>query len=183
VPIAEIRSSKYANRSLLKLFRSVVKRKHGSKLLIIKFHLCLHFLENQLDYGVTANVDTGPMESNYKQNAKQPSGQTQRRAESIELQTAQRYIDKPILDKAKSAVDAKHPCNVKAPKTPTLVGAKYTLQLHSGMMTIFYQMQLLFGTNTLESKKAIIHGFLSGFAATLSELGPNIPICGCADYK
>ena len=66
VPMIEIQASEYSTHKLLKLYRSVVKRKHGSKLLIIKFHLCLHFLENQLDYGVTANVDTGPMESNHK---------------------------------------------------------------------------------------------------------------------
>jgi hypothetical protein len=72
------------------------------------------------------------MESNQKRNAKQSSGQTQRRADNIELQTAQRYIDNLILDKAKSAVDANYPCNVRDPKTPTLVGAKYTLRLHSG---------------------------------------------------
>jgi hypothetical protein len=70
VPIAEICSSKYATRSLLKLFRIVVKCKHGSKLLIIKFHLCLHFLENQFYFGVTADVDTRPIKSNHKENAK-----------------------------------------------------------------------------------------------------------------
>jgi hypothetical protein len=59
MPIAEIQASKHATRSLLKLFCSVVKCKHDSKLLIIKFHLCLHFMENQLDLGMTANMDTG----------------------------------------------------------------------------------------------------------------------------
>jgi hypothetical protein len=55
------------------------------------------------------------MESNHKRNAKQPSGQTQRRADSIELQTACRYVNNLILDKAKSAVEATYPCNVMAP--------------------------------------------------------------------
>jgi hypothetical protein len=109
-----------------------VKCKHGSKLLIIKFHLCLHFLENQLDFGVTVNVDTGPIKSNHKQDVKQPSGQTQWQAETIVLQTAPRCIDNLILDKAKSVVNAKYPCTVSAPKTPMLGGAKYTLELHSG---------------------------------------------------
>jgi hypothetical protein len=66
VPLSEIQESEYPTHKLLKLYRSVVKRKHGSRLLVIKFHLCLHFLENQLDFGVTSNVDTGPMESNHK---------------------------------------------------------------------------------------------------------------------
>jgi hypothetical protein len=121
LPIAEIKASKHATRHLLTLFRSVVKRKHGSKLLIIKFHLCLHFLENQLDFGVTANVDTGPMESNHKRNAKQPSGQTQRRADCIELQTSRRYIDNLILDTAESALKENIPqtCKKARPPPPT----------------------------------------------------------------
>ena len=49
VPLEEIKASEYSTHKLLKLYRSVVKRQHGSKLLIIKFHLCLHFLEYQLD--------------------------------------------------------------------------------------------------------------------------------------
>jgi hypothetical protein len=83
IPLAEILAADHATHVLLRLSKSVVKRKHGSKLLIIKFHLCLH--SNQLDYGVTANVDTGPMESNHKCNAKKPSGQTQQRTDTIEL--------------------------------------------------------------------------------------------------
>ena len=82
VPMSEIQASEYSAHKLLKLCHSIVKRKHGSKLLVIKFNLCLHFLENQLDFGVTSNVDTGPMESNHKCNAKKPSGQTQRCADS-----------------------------------------------------------------------------------------------------
>jgi hypothetical protein len=82
VPLSKIQASEYSTHKLLKLYRSVVKRKHGSGLLVIKFHLCLHFLENQLDFGVTSNVDTGPMGSNHKCNAKKPSGQTQRCADT-----------------------------------------------------------------------------------------------------
>ncbi len=184
VPIAEIRASKYATRSLLKLFRSVVKRKHGSKLLIIKFHLCLHFLENQLDFGVTANVDTGPMESNHKRNAKQPSGQTQRRAESIELQTARRYIDNLILDKAKAAVDAKYPCTEITSTTPMLVGAKYTLELHSGDDDNILPDASIVWDKHHRIEKSYHPRFLEWLCSNvLSELGPNIPIRGCAEHK
>jgi hypothetical protein len=131
IPLAEIQSSEHTTHKLLKLFRAVVKRQHGSKLLIIKFHLCLHFFRNQLDFGVTANVDTGPMESNHKRNAKNPSGQTQRRAGTIELQTSRRYIDNLILDIAASTLQETHPPSTFERILPLLVGAKFTLQLTS----------------------------------------------------
>jgi hypothetical protein len=50
VPLSKIQASEYSTHKLLKLYRSVVKQKHGSGLLVIKFHLCLHFLEHQLDF-------------------------------------------------------------------------------------------------------------------------------------
>jgi hypothetical protein len=106
-----------------------VKRKHGSGLLVIKFHLCLHFLENQLDFGVTSNVDTGPMESNNKCNAKKPSGQTQRRADTFELQTSCRYIENLILDKAVSTLEETYPLSTIKKLEPPLVGAKFSIQL------------------------------------------------------
>jgi hypothetical protein len=117
VPLSEIQASEYSTHKLLKLYRSgVVKRKHGSRLLVIKFHLCLHFLENQLDFGVTSNVDTGPMESNHKCNAKKPSGQTQRRADTFELQTSRRYIENLILDKAVLTLEETYPISINDSK-------------------------------------------------------------------
>jgi hypothetical protein len=59
VPKGKIQASEYSMHKLLKLYSSVVKQKLGSKLLVIKFQLCLHFFENQLDFGVTSNIDTG----------------------------------------------------------------------------------------------------------------------------
>jgi hypothetical protein len=112
VPLNKIQASEYSTHKLLKLHRSVVRRKHGSGLLVIKFHLCLHFLENQLDFGATSNVDTGPMESNHKCNAKKSSGQTQRRADTFELQTSRRYIENLILDKAVSTLEETYPLSI-----------------------------------------------------------------------
>jgi hypothetical protein len=58
-----------------------------------------------VDFGVIANVDSGPPESNHKPNAKAPSQHTQMRAESFEVQTVQRYVENLIID---FAVDALH---------------------------------------------------------------------------
>ena len=43
VPMSKIQASEYSTHKLLILYCSIVKWKHGSKLLVIKFHLCLQF--------------------------------------------------------------------------------------------------------------------------------------------
>jgi hypothetical protein len=129
VTLSKIQPSEYSTQKLLKLCRSVVKRNHGSRLLVIKFHLCLHLLENQLDFRVTSNVDTGTMESNHKSNAKRPSGQTQHRADTLELQTSRRYIGNLILDKAVSTLEETYPLSIMEKLEPPLVGAKFSIQL------------------------------------------------------
>jgi hypothetical protein len=124
------------------------------------------------------------MESNHKRNAKQPSGQTQRRADSIELQTARRYVDNLILDKAKSAVEATYPCNVMAPKLPILIGAKYTLELHSGDNDDILPDATIVWDKNHRIEKSYHPRFLEWLCSNvLSELGPNILIRGCAEHK
>jgi hypothetical protein len=122
----------------------------------------LHLLENQLDFWVTSNVNTGTMESNHKCNAKKPSGQTQRRADTFELQTSRRYIGNLILDKAASTLEETYPLNIMEKLEPPLVGAKFSIQLTNGRdddllpdATIIWD----------KSKLAIILGSWGGFAA------------------
>ena len=68
---------------------------------MVKFHICLHFFENNLeDLGVTSNFDMGPLESSHKINAKNPSKRNQTRAEGFEEGTAHRYIEDLVLDVA-----------------------------------------------------------------------------------
>jgi hypothetical protein len=88
LPMMEVFAAKHCVKDLMKLFKRVVNRQHGSGLILIKFHICLHFFENNLDLGVTSNFDTGPMESNHKINAKNPSKRTQMRAVGFEEGTA-----------------------------------------------------------------------------------------------
>jgi len=96
----EVIASQPGTKALLKLFKKVVNRQHGAGLLLIKFHICLHFFENHLDLGVASNFDTGPMESNHKINAKNPSKHTQMRAEGFEEGTAHCYTENLVLDVA-----------------------------------------------------------------------------------
>jgi hypothetical protein len=60
LPMTEVLASKLCTQSLLTLFKKVVDRQHGAGMILIKFHICLHFFENNLDLGVTSNFDTGP---------------------------------------------------------------------------------------------------------------------------
>jgi hypothetical protein len=51
------------------------------------FTTLVSFSENMIDFGVMANVDSGPPESNHESNAKAPSQRTQMQMESFEIQT------------------------------------------------------------------------------------------------
>lgn len=52
----EVFVAKHCAKDLMKLFKCVVNCQHGSGLIMIKFHICLHFFENNLDLGVTSNL-------------------------------------------------------------------------------------------------------------------------------
>ncbi len=184
VPLSEIQASEYSTHKLLKLYRSVVKRKHGSKLLVIKFHLCLHFLENQLDFGVTSNVDTGPMESNHKCNAKKPSGQTQRRADTFELQTSRRFIDNLILDKAVSTLEETFPPSIFEKLLPTLAGAKFVIQITNDSQDELLPDATIIWDKTHRIETSYASRFLEWLCSNiLGVLGLDASIRGCTEHK
>jgi hypothetical protein len=130
--MVEVTASQLCTKALLKFYKKVVNRQHGAGMLLIKFHICLHFFENNLDLGVTSNFDTGPMESNHKINAKNPSKRTQMRAEGFEEGTAHRYIEDLVLDVASHELSrvlpqiSKNRLN-KHVNESLLQGAKYTI--------------------------------------------------------
>jgi hypothetical protein len=133
LPMKEVFAAKHCVKDILKLFKRVVNRQHGAGMLLIKFHICLHCFENNLDLGVTSNFDTGPMESNHKINAKNPSKRTQMRAEGFEEGTANRYIEDLVLDVATHELSRVLP-NIRGTRLQTpnnatpLQGAKYTIK-------------------------------------------------------
>jgi len=100
LPMEEVVAAKHCVKDLMKLFKRVVNQQHSTGMILIKFHICLHFFNNNLDLGVTSNFDTGPMESNHKINAKNPSKRTQMRADGFDEGTAHRYIENLVLDVA-----------------------------------------------------------------------------------
>jgi hypothetical protein len=76
IPRLEVEQSQLATQNLMIMFKSTVKQNHGKGSKFPKLHLRCHFSENMVDFGVIANVDSGPPESNPKPNAKAPSQHT-----------------------------------------------------------------------------------------------------------
>jgi hypothetical protein len=111
LPRLEVEQSQFATQHLMMMFTSTVKRNHGNGSKFPRLHLPCHFSENMVDFGVIANVDSGPPESNQKPNAKAPSQHTQMRAESFEVQTAQRYVENLIIDFAADALHIGNSCH------------------------------------------------------------------------
>jgi hypothetical protein len=137
IPRVKVEQSQLATHNLILMFKSTVKRKHGNGSKLPKLHLpCLpcHFSENMLDFGIIANVDSGPPESNHKPNAKAPSQHTQMRAENFEVQTAQGYVENLIID---FAADALHIDDTPATKpaifAPSVLrGARFVFEISEG---------------------------------------------------
>jgi hypothetical protein len=153
-----------------------VKRKHRSRLLVIKFHICLHFLENQLD--------TGPMESNHKCNAKKPSGLTQLRADTFELQTSRRYIKNLIFDKAVSTLEETYPLSIIEKLEPPLVGAKFSIQLANGRDDDLLPDATIIWDRSHCIKTSYHPWFLGWLCSNiLAILGQDAPIRGCTEHK
>jgi hypothetical protein len=78
IPRLKVEQSQLATQNLMMMFKSAVKQNHGNGSKFPKLHLPCHFSENMVDFGVIANVDSGPPESNHKPNAKAPSQHTHR---------------------------------------------------------------------------------------------------------
>jgi hypothetical protein len=81
-------------------------------------------------------------------------------------------------------MNAKYPCTVSPPKTPTLVGAKYTLELHSGDDDDILPDASIVWDKHHRIETSYHPRFLEWLCSNvLAELGPNIPIRGCAEHK
>ena len=189
LPMTEVFAAKHCVKDILKLFKRVVNRQHGAGMILIKFHICLHFFENNLDLGVTSNFDTGPMESNHKINAKNPSKRTQMRAEGFEEGTANRYIEDLVLDFATHELSRVLPtiqigCLKRTNNVMPLQGAKYTIKY--GEATTAKPMG---GVVTFEWDKR--HVVTDGYCHDhiqwlcnhlLAALGPLSSIRGCTEH-
>ncbi len=184
IPRLEVEQSQLATQNLMMMFKTTVKRKHGNGSKFPKLHLPCHFSENMIDFGVIANVDSGPPESNHKPNAKAPSQHTQMRAESFEVQTAQRYVENLIIDFAADALQIDTNAVPKsAVVTPDLFrGARFVFEVSEGCEG---------DTNVVSfewKSKSISEPYHQQYTDWLtrhvfSKLTPGTRVQGCTEHK
>jgi hypothetical protein len=124
------------------------------------------------------------MESNHKCNAKKPSGQTQRRADTYELQTSRRYINNLILDKAVSMLEETFPPTLFANLDPPLIGAKFSIKLSSDRQDDLLPKATIIWDKFHHIETSYPFCFLGWlYSNSLAELGPDALICGCTEHK
>jgi hypothetical protein len=83
----------------LLLFKRVVDRQTQVQLKLLKFHLCTHFADDILKWGLPSAYNSSTGESNHKM-LKRRSQKTQRQQNLIEEQTGVRYIEHIALQQS-----------------------------------------------------------------------------------
>lgn len=78
---------------VLETIKSVINRKHGCGLKIVKFHIINHFVDDIIRFGSMNNFDSSIGERNHITEIKRPAKRTQRRKDKFEQQTADRQIE------------------------------------------------------------------------------------------
>ncbi len=193
ISLEECRNSLRATKHVLRKYKKVVKRKHGMGENKIKYHISVHTPPNQVEFGVTSNVDSGPMESNHKPNAKRPCFRTQRRASSFEQQTSYRYVEDVIVDYAYDRMRQNYPVDVfktsAVPKDPQnmehlLLAAKYTVNItRSGL-----NQEVPTATFKWDERHIVETSYhprhFEWLCSMLSpEVGQSIKFRGCTEHK
>lgn len=97
---AELRSAIIYLPNMLEFYKKVVNRRIGRGMKISKFHMPLHLVDDIKRFGSPQNVDSSVGEKNHITMAKQPAQNTQRRPDSFEFQTAQRYQENVSIERA-----------------------------------------------------------------------------------
>lgn len=87
--------------AILDFYKNTLNRKEGNGMKIIKFHLCLHYVDDIRRFGSMRNYDSCIGERHHCTEVKDPARHTQRRKCQFEIQTAQRYVDNVVVNLAK----------------------------------------------------------------------------------
>lgn len=90
-------------KEMMKIYIRTVKRRKGNGLKIPKVHLAVHIIDDMLRKGSPLNSDSGPGETAHKVMAKQPGKNTQRHVNTFEIQSARRYVENLVIDRAANA--------------------------------------------------------------------------------
>ena len=88
--------------AILDFLKKTINRTKGNGMKIIKYHLCLHHVDDIRRFGSMRNYDSCIGERHHCTEVKKPSKNTQRRKCNFEFQTAQRYVENVVISKALS---------------------------------------------------------------------------------
>lgn len=99
--------AKSALRIAVRKFVNTVNRKEGMGMKLTKVHCILHVPDDVAMYGSGKNWDSGPSESNHKENVKRKAELTNLCKDTLEEQVATRFEESLVLEHAKGLIMAK----------------------------------------------------------------------------
>jgi hypothetical protein len=102
---ADLKTMENGIPAILDFIKNTLNRTEGNGMKIIKFHLCLHYVDDIRRYGSMRNFDSCIGERHHCSEVKDPAKHTQRRRDKFEIQTATRYVDNIIISRAKQDLD------------------------------------------------------------------------------
>ena len=109
----------------LESLKKAVDRVIGMAMKFIKFHLPMHSCDDIRRFGPPMSWDSSTGESNHKQ-MKDPAKRTQQNTKTFDIQTASRYTENLLIDRA---VRSEDPPESMLSVTPTLAGAEHPEKL------------------------------------------------------
>jgi hypothetical protein len=91
--------------AILDFMKKTFNRIEGNGMKIIKFHLCLHYVDDVIRFGSMRNFDSCIGERHHCTEVKDPAKHTQRRKSLFEYQTALRYVDNVVISRGKNELE------------------------------------------------------------------------------
>jgi hypothetical protein len=125
--------AKMAIRIALKKFVKVVNRTKGMGMKLTKVHSVLHVPDDVAMFGSGKNWDSGPSESNHKENVKRKAELTSLCKDTLEDQVASRFAESLVLSHARGMimgnVSDNHDDTPPPPTTPRNNGSRIKLTI------------------------------------------------------
>ena len=111
-PMSESRA-KAALRIAVKKFVNTVNRSKGMGMKLTKVHSLLHVPDDVAMFGSGKNWDSGPSESNHKENVKRKAALTNLCKDTLEDQVATRFEESLVLEHAKGIIMGNEEDNIE----------------------------------------------------------------------
>ena len=94
--------------AILDFVKNTLNRTKGNGMKIIKYHLCLHFVDDVRRFGSMPNYDSCIGERHHCTEVKNPAKRTQRRKLNFDYQTAKQQVDNILIHRLTN-LNEKHP--------------------------------------------------------------------------